>query len=58
MSAMAKIIAGIVLLVVGLLFLTGIVQALITVVGWIAIVAGAVVCVMGVIGLFKSDRGY
>ena len=58
MSAMAKIIAGIVLILVGALFLTGILQTLLLVVGWIAIIAGAVVCVMGVVGLFKSDRGY
>ena len=58
MSAMAKIIAGIVLILLGALFITGILQALLTVVGWVAIVAGAVVCVMGVVGLFKSDRGY
>ena len=51
--------AGVLLIIIGLLLLTGILQALLTVVGWIAIIAGVVVGVIGLVGMIKgSNRGY
>ncbi len=46
--------AGVLLIVIGLLLLTGIVQALITVVGWIGIIAGVVVGVIGLVGMIRG----
>ena len=51
--------AGVLLIIIGLLLLTGILQALLTVVGWIAIIAGVVVGVIGLVGMIRgSNRGY
>ena len=51
--------AGILLIIIGLLLLTGIVQALITVVGWIGIIAGVIVGVIGLVGMIRGgNRGY
>ena len=51
--------AGVLLIIIGLLLLTGILQALLTVVGWIAIIAGVVVGVIGLVGMIKGgNRGY
>ena len=51
--------AGVLLIIIGLLLLTGIVQALITVVGWIGIIAGVIVGVIGIVGMIKGgNRGY
>ena len=51
--------AGVLLIIIGLLLLTGILQALITVVGWIAIIAGVIVGVIGLVSMIKGgNRGY
>ena len=51
--------AGVLLIIIGLLLLTGILQALLTVVGWIAIIAGVVIGVIGLVGMIKGgNRGY
>ena len=51
--------AGVLLIIIGLLLLTGILQFLITVVGWIAIIAGVIVGVIGLVGMIKGgNRGY
>ena len=51
--------AGVLLIIIGLLLLTGILQALLTVVGWIAIIAGVVVGVIGLVSMIKGgSRGY
>ena len=51
--------AGVLLVVIGLLLLTGILQALLTVVGWIAIIGGVVVGVIGLVGMIKGgNKGY
>ena len=51
--------AGVLLIIIGLLLLTGIVQALITVVGWIGIIAGVIVGVIGIVGMIKGNSsGY
>lgn len=54
MSSGGMVGAGVVLIVIGLLLLTGILQALLTVVGWIGIIAGVVVCVIGLVGMIKG----
>ena len=59
MSGGGMVGAGVLLIVIGLLLLTGILQALLTVVGWIAIIAGVVVGVIGIVGMIKgNNRGY
>ena len=51
--------AGVLLIIIGLLLLTGILQFLITVVGWIAIIAGVVIGVIGLVSMIKGgNRGY
>ena len=51
--------AGVLLIIIGLLLLTGILQFLITVVGWIAIIAGVIVGVIGLVSMIKGgNRGY
>ena len=47
--------AGVLLIIIGLLLLTGIVQALITVVGWIGIIAGVIVGVIGLVGMVRGN---
>ena len=54
MSSGGMVGAGVVLIVIGLLLLTGILQALLTVVGWIGIIAGVVVGVIGLVGMIKG----
>ena len=46
--------AGVLLIIIGLILLTGIVQALLTVVAWIGIVAGVIVGVIGLVGMIKG----
>ena len=51
--------AGVLLIIIGLILLTGILQFLITVVGWIAIIAGVIVGVIGLVSMIKGgNRGY
>ena len=54
-----QILGGIMLFVIGLLLLTGILQAVIsfviTLLGWLFIIAGIVIGVMGIIKYFKSS---
>lgn len=54
MSSGGMVGAGVVLIVIGLLLLTGILQALLTVVGWIGIIAGVVVGVIGLVGMIRG----
>ena len=59
MSGGSLVGAGVLLIVIGLLLLTGILQGLLTVVGWIAIIGGVVVGVIGLVGMIKgNNRGY
>lgn len=48
--------AGVLLIIIGLILLTGILQALLTVVGWIGIIAGVIVGVIGLVGMIKRGR--
>ena len=51
--------AGVLLIIIGLLLLTGIVQALITVVGWIGIIAGVIIGATGIVEMIRGgNRGY
>ena len=54
MSGGIMVGAGVILIIIGLLLLTGIVQALLTFVGWIGIIAGVIA---GVVGLVQMIRG-
>ena len=56
MSGGSLVGAGVLLIVIGLLLLTGILQALLTVVGWIAIIGGVVVGVIGLVGMIKGNN--
>ncbi len=56
MSSGAMVGAGVLLIVIGLLLLTGIVQALLTVVGWIGIIAGVIVGVFGLVGMIRGNN--
>lgn len=58
-GGLGQIIIAIFLVLVGVIFVTGILQALLSVIGWITIIVGIVVGVMGLIELFGKDRsGY
>ena len=48
--------AGILLIILGILFISGILQALLTVVGWIGIIAGVIVGVMGLVGMIRGNK--
>ena len=56
MSSGGMVGAGVLLIVIGLLLLTGILQALLTVVGWIGIIAGVVVGVIGLVGMIRGKE--
>ena len=57
-GGLGQIIIAIFLVLVGVIFITGILQDLLTVLGWITIIVGVIVGIMGLIGLFKKDRYY
>lgn len=48
--------AGILLIIIGLLLLTGIVQYLVSVLGVIGIVAGVIVGVIGLVGMIRGNK--
>ena len=56
MSSGAMVGAGVLLIIIGLLLLTGIVQALLTVVGWIGIIVGVIVGVIGLVGMMRGNN--
>ena len=45
---------GVLLIIIGVLLLTGIIQAILTVAGWLGIIAGVVVGVIGLVGMIKG----
>lgn len=58
-GGMGQILIAIFLVLLGWLFISGLLQALLWLVGWIFIIVGIVVGVMGLIELFGKDRsGY
>ena len=56
MNSVGMVGVGVLLIIIGLLLLTGIVQALLTVVGWIGIIAGVIVGVVGLVGIIKGNN--
>ena len=59
MSSGGMVGAGVLLIILGILFISGLLQALLTVVGWIGIVAGVIVGIIGLVGMIKgNDKSY
>ncbi len=58
MSSGAMVGAGVLLIILGILFISGLLQALLTVVGWIGIVAGVVVGVIGLVGMIRGRESH
>ena len=59
MSSMGMVGIGVLLIILGILLLTGIIQALLTFVGWIGIIAGVVISAIGLVGMIRgSDNSY
>ena len=56
MSSGGMVGAGILLIILGILFISGILQALLTVVGWIGIIAGVIVGVIGLVGMIRGNK--
>ena len=56
MSSGGMVGAGVLLIILGILFISGLLQALLTVVGWIGIVAGVIVGVVGLVGMLKGNN--
>lgn len=58
-GGLGPIIIAIFLVLLGVILISDVLQALLTIIGWITIIVGIVVGVVGVIGLFGKDRsGY
>lgn len=57
-GGLGQIIIAIFLVLVGVILISDIIQALLWLIGWITIIVGVIVGVMGLIGLFKKDRSY
>lgn len=53
MSSGGKIVAGIILILLGALVQSDILDFLLNIIGWIIIIGGAVVLLMGIISIFK-----
>ena len=56
MSSGAMVGAGVLLIILGILFVSGIVQFLLTILGWIGIIAGVIVGVMGLVGMIRGNN--
>lgn len=57
-GGLGQIIIAIFLVLIGVILISDIIQALLWLIGWITIIVGVIVGVMGLIGLFKKDRYY
>lgn len=55
-SSGAMIVAGLILVGVGILLIVGILQFILTILGWIALVAGVVFGVVGLIQVFSGNK--
>jgi hypothetical protein len=51
------ILGGVILLVVGLILKTGLIQWLLDFLGWVLIIVGAIALVIGIISLFTGKSG-
>lgn len=59
MSSAGTVVVGVVLIIVGILLITGIIQAILTVAGWIGIIAGVVISAMGLVKMIRGgDNRY
>ena len=58
MNSGSMVGAGVLLIILGILFISGLLQALLTVVGWIGIVAGVVVGVIGLVGMIRGRESH
>ena len=56
MSSGAMVGAGVLLIILGILFISGIVQFFLTILGWIGIIAGVIVGVMGLVGMIRGNN--
>ena len=57
-GGLGQIIIAIFLVLVGVILISDIIQTLLWLIGWITIIVGVIVGIMGLIGLFKKDRSY
>lgn len=57
-GGLGQIIIAIFLVLVGVILISDIIQTLLWLIGWITIIVGVIVGVVGLIGLFKKDRYY
>lgn len=57
-GGLGQIIIAIFLVLVGVILISDIIQALLWLIGWITIIVGVIVGIMGLIGLLKKDRYY
>lgn len=57
-GGLGQIIIAIFLVLIGVILISDIIQALLWLIGWITIIVGVIVGIMGLIGLFKKDRYY
>ncbi len=57
-GGLGQIIIAIFLVLVGVILISDIIQTLLWLIGWITIIVGVIVGIMGLIGLFKKDRYY
>ena len=58
MSSGAMVGAGVLLIILGILFISGLLQALLTLVGWIGIIAGVIVGVIGLVGMIRGRESH
>ena len=58
MNSGAMVGAGVLLIILGILFISGLLQALLTIVGWIGIVAGVIVGVIGLVGMIRGSESH
>ena len=58
MSSGAMVGAGVLLIILGILFISGLLQALLTIVGWMGIVAGVIVGVIGLVGMVRGRESH
>lgn len=59
MNSTSLVGAGVLLLIIGILLLTGIMQAILTFIGWVGIIVGVIVVIVGLVKMAKGgDTSY
>lgn len=59
MNSTSLVGAGVLLLIIGILLLTGIMQAILTFIGWVGIIVGVIVVIVGLVMMAKGgDTSY